>query len=348
MGGGQTGGYGTVGSPMDLICCATRSRATTAPRSSQLFANGRRFGSQCPPPEADGGSPLLNDAAPEQVAPMVAVDVVASQPAQAPEVTEPVGRSPRNQNGGMSPSAYSAHSSEDLAMHNGTKAVVFEGARDVAEDSQQSEPPSRKTLRRGNLAGSRSQTNLGLADPFLQNGETHSAEEAAAVARLEHLIPQVKSEVRVQQQSPRQTEAVNITPRQRSKSSSKASAKVIPPGAPATLYMELVPGSHGSSYEKWTSSEIVWWDSEKAAVAGRPRLASVRLLRIKKVRLDKTDSGFCMRLRTQQVDTQEVCEDYFVHKTESKAQACSEALVEAINLVRALVGKSVYAEINEY
>lgn len=168
------------------------------------------------------------------------------------------------------------------------------------------------------------------SDPFLLNdvmGGTNGVmndTEAAALSRLQQLVQSVSSDVAPRPQPP-----------------SKSHGSVVPPGAPSKLHVELVPGQ-GAGVEPWVASEIVLSEPREAgSEPGRP-LASARLLRVLKVRhLDKHDGGRSMRLKLLQADSREVCEEIFVHVSPEQAKACSEALVEAINLVRALAGKSV-------
>mmetsp|Transcript_89053 Transcript_89053/g.278964 ORF Transcript_89053/g.278964 Transcript_89053/m.278964 type:complete len:227 (-) Transcript_89053:49-729(-) len=176
-------------------------------------------------------------------------------------------------------------------------------------------------------AGGRGQGDGQAVDPFLVNSATEAAEEAAALARLEELAALVQGKVRVRQQPP-----------------SKSHSSILPADAPSELHMELlVPGLRGARFETWAASEIVLGAGEEAAAERKPPLASARLLRVTKVRhLDKHDGGCSMRLRVQRGESHEVCEDILVHASEVKAKACSEALVEAINLVRLMVGRSVH------
>lgn len=161
-------------------------------------------------------------------------------------------------------------------------------------------------------------------DPFLMENSAEAAEEAAALARLEGLASLVRGEVRVKRQPP-----------------SKSHGSLLPADAPSEVSMELqVPGQRSS--RTWAASELALWPSEAAGERKTP-LAAARLLRVTKVRhLDKHDDGCCVRLRVQQGEKDEVCEDILVHASEAKAKACSEALVEAINLVRSMVGRSVH------
>jgi len=155
-------------------------------------------------------------------------------------------------------------------------------------------------------------------DPFLQNGT-----EAAALSRLQQLALSVSSEVHVRPQPP-----------------SKSHGSLLPPGAPSERHIELVPGP-GTGFEPWVASEIVLSQPGEASADRRELLASVRLLRVTKVRhLDRHDGGRSMRLRLQQADSREVCEEILTHASPQQAKACSEALVEAINLVRALAGRA--------
>lgn len=175
-----------------------------------------------------------------------------------------------------------------------------------------------------------SSTTSGMPDPFLLEGLAEA--EEAPVARLKHLAAQICGEVRLRHQPAR-----------------KSCSGFLPPTAPRTLHMELLPSTRGLGLEPWVVSEIALWESEEACAMQQEPLASAKLTRITKVKhLDKHHGGCSVRLRLQQADSHEACEEILVFASSQQAKGCSEALVECINIVRASVGRSIHAPTPAY
>mmetsp|Transcript_113069 Transcript_113069/g.365189 ORF Transcript_113069/g.365189 Transcript_113069/m.365189 type:complete len:265 (+) Transcript_113069:73-867(+) len=162
-------------------------------------------------------------------------------------------------------------------------------------------------------------------DPFLVEGIAE--EEISPIVRLKQHAALIRSQVRVRRQP-----------------ASKSYGSLLPEESPEMIHMELTPAMCGQGLEPWVLSELAMWESEKACADRQEPLASVRLMRITKVKhLDNHDGGCSMRVRLQQADSHEVCEEILVHASPHQAKACSEALVDSINIVRALVGRSVHS-----
>lgn len=164
-----------------------------------------------------------------------------------------------------------------------------------------------------------------MPDPFLLEN-AGEVEEGASIARLRQLAATIRNEVRVSQEP-----------------ASKSNSSFLPAGVPSVLHMELVPGTRGIGFEPWVVSEIAMWKSEKEAVDRCEPLAAVRLLRVAKVKhLGNHDGGCSIRLCMQPADGNEACEETFMLASPQQARACSEALLEAISLIRAMAGRSAH------
>lgn len=172
----------------------------------------------------------------------------------------------------------------------------------------------------------------GKLDPFLVDGLPDNGQVATTLKRFKQLAEQIRSEVRVLRRPSR----------------SRMYASLLPENPSRMLRLELLPGN-GAGMEPWVYSEVTISDpdealSSEADIPGKQPLVAARLTRILKVKqIEKHDGGRSMKIKFKHPDRQEACEEFLEHQSADNARACTEALVECIDLVRALEGKSVYS-----
>lgn len=301
---------------MDLVCCSERTR--TSSRGLDLFCCAER---------ARTSSRWQKNNFPEQQGPGSRTKFASNE--EAPESGHPRPEGDARLQGSSTTSAGSINSSDN---HEGSTTSSGDTSHKNNDHGGKPAPLFNGLSEHGTSRGSSVNGSLDPVCVFSLPPES----EAASIASFRQLASQIRKDVRVLRRR------------------SRTYTSLLPESSTRLLCVELRPGL-GTGLEQWICSELAISDLEQdplsldSAATPKEPLVAVRLTRISTAKhVEKHDGGRSMRIRFKQPISHEVCEEFLEHSSPDYAKVCTEALVECIDLARALQGHSVQTRASDF